>query len=77
MAKKLKRPREIRSIKKARLEIERQLEELILTRAALRHLLYFLDDLRLDYRRRFAIEEQIWLAPRIKRLDEIRKLAGL
>lgn len=77
MAKKLKRPREIRSIKKARLEIEWQLEELILTRAALRQLLYFLDDLRLDYRRRFAIEEQIWLAPRIKRLDEIRKLAGL
>ena len=44
---------------------------------ALRDAIQMLDDLRLDYRRRFAIEEQTWLRPRIKRLDEIRKIAGL
>jgi hypothetical protein len=44
---------------------------------ALRLSIEFLDDLRFDYRRRFAVEEMAWLAPRIKRLDEIRKIAEL
>ena len=44
---------------------------------ALRDAIQMLDELRLDYRRRFAIEEQEWLRPRIERLDEIRKIAGL
>lgn len=48
-----------------------------MTLYALRDAIEMLDDLRLDYRRRFAIEEQKWLAARVKRLDEIRKIAGM